>query len=473
MALQKSYSNAAFCQESEFYHQKGPVNSQRNFRQSPVGAQTSVVVVDDLLVEEERLLNYGKNVEEQEFYEEVVVDDNGLIKSKKLVVTQTPQGSGYCSPRQQQIRPKTVPKERYAVPPQVEETKLARSLYDDVKLSSGMIHRYAVINAQDEPQVRSKNNRYALIPLNELNSLLPKGGGRYEYISTSPVPKSPLRNQNRYEYIQNAPPSSNDNTTGRQSDRYEFVQNPRRNASVEQQYLSPKTSRRACPSPGIVSPISNSKRPLVPRVSSSRTQRNLSYVFGAKQLPQDTKHTAVVTPICSSPIKSVYNGTTYCTTPESWRNTSSRNTNAGQALLVAAFMMFLCGSVTTGLCFYMISIMGRLYFLDFGVVAGFTCVILGLLGFRSRNVHWLPNRNYISGYLVLSLFSLLTCAGLVVLLVEQPRPGTLLADMTSGAVCGISVLSLLLAAAGVISSYCCKYPPPDNRVEHCSPGLTI
>jgi hypothetical protein len=135
--------------------------------------------------------------------------------------------------------------------------------------------------------------------------------------------------------------------------------------------------------------------------------------------------------------------------------------------------MTLCGGVTSGLCSYMMYVIGRSYFLDFGMVAGFTCLTLGVLGFRTRRCYWLPNRNYISGYIVLSVLSLLMCAGLLVLLVLQPKPGTPLADMTSGAVCGISVLSLVLASVGVMTSYCCKYPPPDNRVEHSVPGFTV
>lgn len=55
----------------------------------------------------------------------------------------------------------------------------------------------------------------------------------------------------------------------------------------------------------------------------------------------------------------------------------------------------------------------------------------------------------------------------------QPRPGTPLADMTSGAVCAISVLSLFLAITGVLSSYCCSVPPPDNRVQHCAQGFVV
>lgn len=80
---------------------------------------------------------------------------------------------------------------------------------------------------------------------------------------------------------------------------------------------------------------------------------------------------------------------------------------------------------------------------------------------------------FVVGYIILTLCSLLTCVGLLVLLFMQPKPGSPLADMTSGAVCGISVLSLILATAGVMSSYCCKLPPPDNRVEHCARGFTV
>lgn len=79
----------------------------------------------------------------------------------------------------------------------------------------------------------------------------------------------------------------------------------------------------------------------------------------------------------------------------------------------------------------------------------------------------------VAGYVILSMFSLLTCAGLIAILTLQPKPGEPLADVAGGAVCGISVLSLILTAFGVLSSRCCKYPPPDNRVEHCAEGFTL
>lgn len=42
---------------------------------------------------------------------------------------------------------------------------------------------------------------------------------------------------------------------------------------------------------------------------------------------------------------------------------------------------------------------GRLYYLDIGVISGFAAIALGILGFKSRQCDWLPNRNYISGKL--------------------------------------------------------------------------
>nr|CAD7200037.1 unnamed protein product [Timema douglasi] len=116
---------------------------------------------------------------------------------------------------------------------------------------------------------------------------------------------------------------------------------------------------------------------------------------------------------------------------------------------------------------------GRRYFLDLGLLSGFTSLLLGGAGFRARASQWLPNRNYISGYILLTIFSMLSSAGLVILSTLRPKPGTALADMIGGAICGVSGLSLLLAGLGVVASQCCKYPPPDNRVQHCAEGFVV
>ncbi|RVE53154.1 hypothetical protein evm_002251 [Chilo suppressalis] len=170
------------------------------------------------------------------------------------------------------------------------------------------------------------------------------------------------------------------------------------------------------------------------------------------------KTTAVIMPrVAPPPEPSEYSETTY-------KSFTTLKPNSAAPLTIAALMLTLCGALTTGLSFNMMYTLGRRYYLDFGVLAGFTCFLLGLLGFRSRRQHLLPNRNYVSGYIVLSSFSLLSAFGLLLLLTVQPLPGTALNDITSGAVCAVSVLCLGLATLGVLASYCCARDPPDNRV---------
>ncbi|XP_018575982.1 uncharacterized protein LOC108914616 [Anoplophora glabripennis] len=428
MATKKNYyTNPAFCQQSEFYNGQRPpqpLSPRGSIRQSPVGAQTPHRVLDN------------SGVQEQEFYEEVVVDDQGFIKEKKFViVAQNNEGR-----------------------------------------NKNQNHRYEYIPMQEHDCRYSKTTPKKQQVQKEVEVLPGRSPNRYEYIQTSP--KSPVSG-GRYEYIQQPLQQRAGNPIATQK-LHELLSTPKKINSTSrnctpQKILSPQSGRKVIPpalSPKEFQIPSNSPPKI--RSHTSKAQQKLNYALGTRQLvEQDKRHTAIVAPMCSSPIHSVYSETTYSNKSESWMNLSIGNKSVRSTLAVAALLMLLCGTVTSGLCFYMISIMGRLYFLDFGIVAGFTCLILGLLGFRTNNVYWLPNRNYISGYLVLSVFSLLTCVGLLVLLVMQPRPGTPLADITSGAVCGISVFSLILAVSGVVSSYCCKYPPPDNRVQHCAEGFTV
>ncbi|XP_050296635.1 uncharacterized protein LOC126736360 [Anthonomus grandis grandis] len=537
------YSNPAFCQQSEYLPQKRALSPQRDHRLSPIGAQSSHVVFDNSLSEIHDNLeeDQGDNIEEQEFYEEVIVDKNGFIQGKKFVVVaqnnegqkyiQVPQedkkGSRYGS--SQQIHHYTLPKSptrqnRYEyIPMQEQDPRVVKSSpkqkqvrEEHVEVVPGIVHRYAVIEAEEETELTNKNERYALVPVNQLNNIVsPQNNpSRYDYIQDH----AQKRPANRYEYIQNTPPkptgiryeyiqqSTPQKTNG---SRYEFPTgnsprpgtNPVATQKLHEILSTPKKVRTPGAgyqgqTPQKVVPLSPHHRrrmaspPLSPipkdpfqtprnspqRPSNPKIQQKLNYALGSKTFNQPDKtkrNTAIVPPMCSSPVHSIYGETTYSQKSESWMNLSTKTLSRDVSLVYAAFIMFLCGVVTAGLSFYMLSFMGRPYYLDFSTVAGFACALMGLLGCRSRNVYWLPNRNYLSGYLVLSLFSLLTCGGLVVLLLYDPPPGTALADMTSSAVCGFSALTLLLACAGVVSSYCCKYPPPDNRVQHCSPGLTV
>lgn len=246
-------------------------------------------------------------------------------------------------------------------------------IYPKTSPKTVQVHRYAVIDSNlDEHLNRNINHRY-------------------EYI---PGECSPPRQKSRYEYIQCEPPSSprRGNPSATQK-LHEILSTPKKSTPKQSHILSPTSQRRLPPTP------QRAQDPFVtpPKPQTVlKSRQKLNYTIGTRQMIQDKRHTAIVAPICSSPIQSVYSETTFSHKSESWMNLGLKKPTQ-ITLAVAAVMMMLCGGVTSGLCFYMVSIMGRLYFLDFGIVAGFTCLILGLLGFRTRNCYWLPNRNYISG----------------------------------------------------------------------------
>lgn len=98
-------------------------------------------------------------------------------------------------------------------------------------------------------------------------------------------------------------------------------------------------------------------------------------------------------------------------------------------------------------------------------MAAFCGFGLGFLGFRSRHCEWLPNRSYISGYVLLTIFCLLKCCALLVILVLDPYPGLPLHDVTTGVILALSTFSMFFIGLGVIGSLWCYRPPPDNRVN--------
>ncbi|XP_017772499.1 PREDICTED: ataxin-2 homolog [Nicrophorus vespilloides] len=412
----KSYSNPAFCQQSEFQNR----SPQRNLRQSPIGAQNT-------------------RYEEQEFYEEMVVDDRGAVQEKKFVVVHNDDAR---------------PKYRYEYIPMQDSEPVKRRVYhEEIDASTGRVHRYEVLQQEqsyEPPQPPPPPQRYQKPPPPPRYPISPRQAPRYAVVPGDEDP------QQRYALV----------PVEELANRYDYIRpvispqprraNPAATAKLHELLTTPKKTPQKLSTP--ISPIPKPQ---------PKAQQKLNYTLATRT--PDKRNTAIVAPICSSPVQSVYSETTFA------KNDSFNNLSGPvqKTLAIAAFMMILCGGVTTSLCFYMISFMGRIYYLDFGAISGFTCLLLGLLGFRSRNVYWLPNRHYITGYFLLSIFSLLTAASLLVLLFMQPKPGSPLADMTSGAVCGFSALSLLMASFGIVASYCCRVPPPDNRVQHCAPGFTV
>lgn len=142
------------------------------------------------------------------------------------------------------------------------------------------------------------------------------------------------------------------------------------------------------------------------------------------------------------------------------------------SLYCAAFLLFASGFISCLLCFYQMSTRGRRYYLDFALFAGFVSILLGFLGFRFQYWKWFPNRNYISGYILSCLFSLLLTGCLVTLLYEPDLEPPMI-DIAGGALCGVAILSASLTSFGLMTSFCCRYPPPDNRVAHAVQGFTV
>lgn len=70
-----------------------------------------------------------------------------------------------------------------------------------------------------------------------------------------------------------------------------------------------------------------------------------------------------------------------------------------------------------------------------------------------------------TGYILVTVFSLLNCCGLLVLFALNPFPGTPIHDLTTGVILALSTLILLIISLGVITSKWCVAPPPDNRVD--------
>lgn len=454
---QNYYTNPAFCQQSEFYEAqlkaKGISPTRRQTpRQSPVGANVD-----------------AENYEEQEFYEEMLVDDSGFVKRKNLVVVTSPNIETRNVKNSAQIsRSSSV---RYAPVNHHRYEEIAGGRYEEIQDSVDAVYakednsvdgysmntqtlkkckdRYEYVQVpQEERELCPKqvfreeldanaikegyalvrrNNRYELISLEKISDTYrynqPPQPSRYEYVAARQ--KSPERHQgSRYETTENvgysralSPQTQRRGNPAATQRLHELLATPKKMHHTQvpnrtpQKVVSPRSPRKV--STPTVSPVPKDPFVTPPKMQQAqrptpRAQQKLNYAIGARQMYQDKRHTAIIAPICSSPIQA-YSETTYSNKSESWMNLSISKAPVQTTLAVAAFMMVLCGGVTSALCFYMVSIMGRLYYLDFGIVAGFTCLVLGMLGYRTRNCYWLPHRNYISGKLSTNHYNNVEC----------------------------------------------------------------
>uniref|UniRef100_A0A6P4G365 Probable basic-leucine zipper transcription factor R n=1 Tax=Drosophila rhopaloa TaxID=1041015 RepID=A0A6P4G365_DRORH len=79
--------------------------------------------------------------------------------------------------------------------------------------------------------------------------------------------------------------------------------------------------------------------------------------------------------------------------------------------------------------------------------------------------HWLPNRSYSSGYILVTVFCLFKSCGLLLILVKDPFPGFPVHDVTTGVILGLSTFTMFFIGLGVLGTLWCHRPPPDNRVN--------
>lgn len=141
-------------------------------------------------------------------------------------------------------------------------------------------------------------------------------------------------------------------------------------------------------------------------------------------------------------------------------------------LRTSAITLLVSGTLSCLLSLHIMAVRGKSYELLLSLISGFVTLCLGFPCLRFQEWQWLPNRNYVSGYIVLSLFSLLQSTALW-LLDKYPNMQVEILDITKGALWGLTGLSMSIALLGVCTSCCCKYPPPDNRVSHGVQGFTI
>lgn len=187
---QNYYTNPAFSQQSEFYNtrrsqqRKSPARglSPRRAlspdarplspqRQPPVGAQSPRRLVESA----------SRSYEEQDFYEEMLVDGEGYVKQQKLLVVPS---SGNAPYQQRQHRYAVVSgdeddcetngnsrfqKNRYeyismhdATPtssPPRKQFQHQPQVHEEYNSETGRVHRYAIIPMEDETEFSSNDNQ--------------------------------------------------------------------------------------------------------------------------------------------------------------------------------------------------------------------------------------------------------------------------------------------------------------------------
>lgn len=279
----------------------------------------------------------------------------------------------------------------------------------------------------------------------------------HELLSTPPKPKSPLVQQQQQQYQQQQQmqqtnfqqPQFNNRTPHKMT---RFQPTPTR-FEYERRVEEEIYQRTTTP---------NNKQYAPQRLHYD--QRTMSMASVATTATNgDLRTTAIITPRLQQLESSDYRD------PEAFNKSRESDiykiASTARTIGGIAFMMILCGVLNAGLCLYIIALRGLVYYLISGIISGFLCIALGSLGLKSQRTPWYPNRNYISGLVLVIVFSLLNCSALSALIAVRPAIGSPIHDMITGVVLGLSVLKVILICLGVVTSQCCNVLPPDNRVQ--------
>ncbi|XP_058452033.1 uncharacterized protein LOC131430828 isoform X2 [Malaya genurostris] len=339
--------------------------------------------------------------------------------------------------------------QRYEVVPTEDNEELVDPNHEIIQMHNGRAHRYAVIPAEDDETCLTEESNISF--KRPQHPIRENVGDNFSKSQRNLTPQ-------RYSSADTSSPKRNALATQM---LHELLNTPRRNE------CTPNTSpQRLDVHPKIIAstPKRNEFKPQKLIYDPYTHQQKARAKLHKLQCEAAARTTAVITPRLN------VNGTYGETSPsldqidKSWQNASFQKiAHASATIGAVSLMLILCGFMNSGLSLYFTSKIGREYFLDVTIFAGFASIALGILGFKSRRCDWLPNRNYIS----VTVFSLLNCCAQLMLMTLHPFPGTPLHDVTTGIILGLSSLTLLLISLGVITSRWCRAPPPDNRVAVC------
>ncbi|KAH8406941.1 hypothetical protein KR222_000890 [Zaprionus bogoriensis] len=371
--------------------------------------------------------------------------------------------------------------QRYQMVPTAEDEELVDDNQEIIQMHNGRAHRYAVIPTDVDDDELTEESADALQQETCLSSseLSQQYGMR---TSTPQQRNAAAATRALHELLSTPrkmqPPPRLAHSTPRNAAHHEQLQRERRLQLYQSQQLI--NMQQQSSSSSTTTTVSVAPSPALPLRQQRLSPQRLHYETvkpaamqappQQQQLPAD-RSMAVISPRVQQQQQQQQQELDLSSLHgKSQRNNNNNSypqklANATITLAIVSLMLVLGSTMNAGLIIYMIAHFGKSFYLQFGLVASFCGMGLGFLGFRSRHCEWLPNRSYTSGYILVTIFCLFKCCGLLLILVLDPFPGLPLHDVTTGVILGLSTFTMFFIGLGVIGSLWCYRPPPDNRVN--------